>query len=105
MSRYPYSATNNGTLAQIGSGPIDLTLFQVWNNDAAIRYVQMFDVAAASQVVLGTTVATRRMLLPASGGNTWDGTIKFVHGCFIAVTTTRTGAVAPTAPADVEASF
>lgn len=90
----------------IVSGSCDVSL-QIWNNDAEVRYVQIFDAASVDDVTLGTTAAKTRMVLPPSGGNTWDNAWRthLNKGCVIAITTTRGGATLATADADVEARY
>lgn len=103
--RYPYSATNDGTKAQIGSGPVDVFQFFCLNNDSSARYVQFFNAAPAT-VTVGTTTPTFVLPVPASGGVSTDVPMKFFStACTYAVTTTRTGATGPTAAADVAALY
>lgn len=105
MQRYPKTGTaQDKTLIHVGSANIS---FQIFNNDAAKRYVQMFNAASTDDVTLGTTTPQNVMVLPASGGNTWDSTWRsyFEKGCVIAVTTTRTGATLATAAADYEVRY
>lgn len=105
MQRYTKTGTaQDKTLIHAGSANIS---FQIYNNDDEVRYVQLFDAAATSAVTLGTTAPKCVMVLPASGGNTWDNTWRtfFESGCVIAVTTTRTGATTATAAADYEVRY
>ncbi len=90
------------------SGKMNLYGMRVENNHTADVYLQIFDKAAAGDVTLGTTVATKTYLLPASGGIIIDPhrAIKhFQNGLVMAVTSTRTGSSAPGAAALVELQY
>ena len=77
------------------------------NGDADVRYIQVFNVPAAS-VTLGTTVPVLVLTLPASSSNTFsfpslvslEGT-----GISVAATTTATGNTTSTANCVVNALF
>lgn len=105
MQRWPKDGTARDK-TQIISGPGDVSL-QIFNNDSEKRYVQIFDIASADSVVLGTTVAKSVMVLPGSGGNTWDASWRthVEQGMVIAVTTTRDGSTLATAAADYSARY
>lgn len=66
--------------------------YHLFNTTAAVAYVQIFNVAAAS-VTLGTTTPTISIGIPASGGVTvnFDKGIAFGTAISYACTTTRTG--------------
>lgn len=66
--------------------------YHLFNTTAAVAYVQIFNVAAAS-VTLNTTVPTFSIGIPASGGVTvnFDKGIAFSTAISFACTTTRTG--------------
>lgn len=70
---------------------------EVRNADAAIRFLQLFNVPAAS-VTLGTTAPTQSYSIPASGSmdKFFDNPMKFKSGISYALTTTDTGNTAPT---------
>lgn len=70
-----------------------------YNSNAAVAYVQVFNVAAAG-VTLGTTVPTRVYAIPlgAAVDTSFDTPDAFSTAISIAATTTPTGAVAPAAP-------
>lgn len=95
-----HNTTNDGTVTDVCATSCKLEQLEVWNNDAAQRYLQIFNMAAAS-VTLGTTAAFVTLVLPPSGGNTLAKPIRFSQGCSYAVTTTRAGATGPTIDADV----
>lgn len=88
------------------SGPANVAM-QVFNNDAEKRYLQIFNASATDEVTLGTTTPTSVMVLPPSGGNTWDASwrTEVAKGCVIACTTTRNGSTLATAAADYEARY
>lgn len=105
MQRWPKTGTaKDKTLIVSGSANVS---FQIFNNDASKRYVQMFNAAATDDVTLGTTTPQNVMVLPASGGNTWDSTWRsyFEKGCVIAVTTARGNSTLATAAADYEVRY
>lgn len=66
--------------------------YHLFNTTAAVAYVQLFNVAAAS-VTLGSTAPTLSIGIPASGGVTvnFDKGIPFATAISYACTTTRTG--------------
>lgn len=68
----------------------------VLNSAATICYLQIFDVATATTVTLGTTVPTISLGFPAgAAGNLLSAPgVRFNNGIKIAATTTRAGAVA-----------
>jgi len=74
----------------------------VTNNDAAVRYLQIFN-AASTAVILGTTVPYLVIPLASSGSQN----VNFVGGVFMAegiscaCTTAADGAVGATVPATV----
>jgi hypothetical protein len=97
-----YSAAVTGTKAEVSVVPVDIGGYHILNNAAAISYVQVFYLPAAS-VTVGTTVANFVIPLPASGGATAFLGAKGLRtrgtGLTLACTTTRTGST--TATADV----
>lgn len=102
---YPFSATNDGTRQLVKTGLSDLEYLSVDNNDAAVRYLQIFDAAAISEVTLGTTDPTQSFKIAASATRELNPVRpwRFQRGIVIAVTTLRKGAVAVTTPADLNA--
>lgn len=74
----------------------------IMNPDTATAYIQFFDVAAPSSVILGTTLPVWSIGIPAGGGANLAGMrLHFQHGIQIAATTTATGSTAPGATAVV----
>lgn len=82
--------TVKGTVGTLGG-------YVIYNPNATVAYVQLFDVATATTVTLGTTVPDMFIPIPAtSGANVLDGTgIAFANGIKLACTTTATGLTAP----------
>jgi hypothetical protein len=77
------------------------------NGDAAVRYIQVFNVPAAS-VVLGTTVPVLVLTLAASTYNTFSFPAAVAlggSGISVAATTTADGAVTSTADCVVNALY
>lgn len=69
----------------------------VYNPNASVAYVQLFDVATATTVTLGTTAPDVVIGIPASSAaNLLDaGGVDFANGIKLACTTTATGSTAP----------
>lgn len=88
-----YTATATGTKAEVTTDSYSLIFsIHIANGTAAIAYLQVFDLAAAS-VTVGTTAPTYAFGVPA--GETADlvfgKPIQHTTGFTIASTTTRTG--------------
>lgn len=92
-SKYTFGAlvgtvqTVKGTAATLGG-------YQLLNSAATICYLQLFDVASATSVTLGTTVPDQSFGWPAgAAANIPPATIgiAFANGIKIAATTTRAG--------------
>jgi hypothetical protein len=77
--------------------------YYIYNPNAAVAYVQFFDVASATPVTLGTTVPDLTYGIPATAGANLisDTGITFTNGIKMAVTTTATGLTAPGTGLDV----
>lgn len=69
-------------------------------NGAETAYVQLFDVEAAEDVTLGTTVPDWVVCVPAGGGNNpvFQPALGFLNGVVYAVTGSPDGADAPDEP-------
>jgi len=67
------------------------------NTNASVTFVQVFDVASATSVTLGTTVPKLVVPVPASGVGmlSISNAIRFPNGIKAAATTTATGNTAP----------
>ncbi len=85
-----------------------LCSLELYNLDTSVEYIQVFDVATAGAVTLGTTTPRHSYPVPASG---WYAASipaqceSFVNGIQIAVTTTYGGSTAPTNGFVVNGSF
>lgn len=87
--------TNKGTPGVMGG-------YHCYNPAAAVTYLQIFDVASATTVTLGTTVPDLSFGIPAGGGGNleWANGVAFTLGTKIAATTTATGSTAPATALD-----
>lgn len=83
------------TVTRVGIAGSTLMACRAFNTTGASAYVQIFDVAAASDVTLGTTVPRWVVKSQASDVSDGDGLptdgLKFELGIFAASTTTPTG--------------
>lgn len=79
-----------------------VTGYYIYNPNAAVAYVQFFDVASATTVTLGTTVPDITLGIPATAGaNLLGDGLTFSNGIKFACTTTATGLTAPSTGLDV----
>lgn len=79
-----------------------------YNSNATAAFVQVFDVATASGVTVGTTAPVLSLgLAPASAGSVPIGTlgVHFANGIQIAATTTATGGTALASALDCSATY
>lgn len=97
-----YTVTRTALLATVtalkSSAQGKLGGWSIYNPNNVVEFIQVFNVATAVGVTLGTTVPTMTFPIPPFGaaiGNASDGGIDFSAGIQIAATTTATGAVAP----------
>ena len=98
-----FSGTNTGTLVDLGETAavdgfrLNIGAMNLFNNNAAVNWLQIFFVPA-SAVTLGTTVPDLSIPLTASGELTWNFGNKGWRigrtGLSIAATTLRSNAVA-----------
>jgi hypothetical protein len=86
-----------GTPREIASSQISWYGYFVNNNDASVRWVQIF-LKPLSQVILGTTSPDISFPVPASGGvqTTFEHPIRLGTGFTIACTTTEIGSTGAT---------
>jgi hypothetical protein len=91
------SASVGGTATVIKASAGQLYGYHFFNTTAAVAYVQIFNVAAAS-VTLGTTTPTLSIGMPAGSGVTvnFDKGVAFSTAISFACTTTRTGSTGAT---------
>lgn len=94
-----YTNTLSASPVEVFSGRGNLYGFLVENNTTSDVYLQVFDAAASGDVTVGTTPPAFTLRIPGSsafGKDADDTSYKFMSkGCIVAVTTTRTGSVAP----------
>jgi len=79
-----------------------------WNPNSSVAYIQIFDVATAGAVTLGTTAPKLSLGIPPtnSGGFTLSAIgVSFTTGIQVAATTTATGSTAPATALDCNAAF
>lgn len=92
----PYLANGLTTTVKTAkAAPGALTWWQCVNPNNAVSYVQVFDVASATTVTLGTTVP--KAVLPLAANQSFGTTLalNFLLGIKLAATTTATGNTAP----------
>jgi len=96
---HSYESSLNATPVLVFSGRGNLYGFLIEENSGADIFVQVFDAASAGAVTVGTTTPVFTFRIKADqalGKDVNDSPYKFFkNGCVVAVTTTRTGAVAP----------
>ena len=93
---HKYSGSVAGTVINIDStGPVHLRALTCLNTTAAVAYLQLFNIAAAS-VTIGTTAPTLSIGIPASASLVFplpeNGLLMGGSGLSAAGTTTRAGA-------------
>lgn len=105
-SKQMYAAQTTTVRTVKGTGGV-LGGWMVYNPNASVAYVQLFDVASATTVTLGTTVPDAFLVIPAaSAANVLDALgIGFTNGIKLAVTTTATGSTAPGAGLDLSVFY
>jgi hypothetical protein len=81
--------------------------YYVYNPNATVAYVQVFDLAAASAVTLGTTVPDMIFGIPATSAANLEITngVNMANGVKLACTTTATGNTAPGTGLDISVWF
>jgi hypothetical protein len=81
----------------VKSAPTPLNGWYLFNSNATIVYLQIFDAKSETEVSLGTTAPTLSLGIPAgSAANVLvDGMRDFLKGIVIACTLTRSGNGAP----------
>ena len=100
---YFSTTVTNSVQAIAGAGGRQIFGYDLYNNNSAQAYVQIFNQIAAN-VVLGTTVPDLVIVLPANGGRNVSYQmrgISFSNALSVAVTSTRTGSSAMSNAADV----
>jgi len=92
--------TVKGTAAELGG-------YIIYNPNASVAYVQLFDVASATTVTLGTTVPDMVIPLPAGAAANieYANGVGFANGIKLACTTTGSGSTAPGTGLDMTILF
>ena len=87
------AATN--TAAAVKASAARLHNYHVYNPNASVVFVQLFNVASGS-VTVGTTTPTLVLAIPPAGvlDGSWATSKRFTTACSYAVTTTATGSTA-----------
>jgi hypothetical protein len=104
----PYSAAITNTPVLVTGKLAHLVMMDAYHENAVTGYIQMFDAASDSDVILGTTTPDWVFPIPPSGGhdrsytpNDYYQGVRFSLGLVIAATTTRAGLTALGATVDV----
>ncbi len=106
MSDMLFDATADETVADVSTVPTRVHAVHIANGDAAVRYLQLFNLANGD-VTLGTTTPDVVIPLATSGVHHIDMSDApyFTVACSYAVTTTATGSTGPTTEAVVTFYF
>ena len=97
-----FDSSVTATAELLKTGHTALLSVEVENPNTSPVYLQLFDVAATTSVTLGSTTPTVSRMVPAGAGGGVNSArlieipTGFTNGCVYAITTTATGAVAPT---------
>ena len=104
LSAYSANVTNSAVAVDASAGQIGW--YMIGNQNGAVCYLQVFNLAAAS-VSLGSTTPTYSLPIPAFGGANATVTSGLAFGTAISVaaTTTRTGSTACTSGLDVNIGY
>ena len=100
-----YFATglDESPLVLVGAGPLELSDYFIYNNDASAGFVQFFDAALVADVALGTTVPD--FVVGVAATDWAQGSLAkprmFAKGIVIGFATTATGAGATSSTAEV----
>ena len=100
---YFVTGLDEDPLILVGAGPLELSDFFIYNNDASAGFVQFFDAAAIADVTLGTT--TPDFVVGIAATSWAQGQLckprMFAKGIVIGFATTATGAGATSSTAEV----
>src|SRR5258705_314419 len=103
------SATGSVGVAPVTvtSAPAGLNGWYLFNANATTVYLQIFDAKSKDEVIVGSTVPTLSLGIPAgSGANVLVDCVRdFIKGIVIACALTRAGAGAPVSPLDFNLFF
>ena len=91
-----FNAALVATVVSVKGVPGMLSWTDIYNPNATIAYVQVFDAATTGAVTLGTTPPRLSLPVPATGTLALNfDRAGFLNGIQIAATTTSTGSTAP----------
>jgi hypothetical protein len=94
------------TVSQVVGATAVLSGYFVYNPNASVAYIQIFDSATAGAVTLGTTTPKWSIGIPPStGANLSNLHMSFASGIQVAATTTATGSTAPATALDANFSY
>ena len=104
ISSIPYRAAVTNTAVDVANpGEVSFAWMSLGNNNAAVSYLQIFGIAAAS-VTLGATTPLLSIMIPASSGREIAPGVRLIMGgtaFSIAATTGPTNSTAPSTAVDV----
>lgn len=96
----------NTASAVVSSTAATLKSYFVYNPNSSVAYIQIFDIATAGGVTVGTTVPKWSIGIPAtSGANVAGLNLSFASGIQVAATTTATGSTAPSTALDANFGY
>lgn len=91
----------NSASSVVSSTAAVLSSYYVYNPNSSVAYVQIFDVATAGGVTVGTTTPKWSIGIPAtSAANLTNMHLSFANGVQVAATTSATGSTAPSTALD-----
>lgn len=94
------------TVTQVKGSAGEISNYIVWNPNATVAYVQIFDKATTGAVTLGTTVANAFIPVPPGAtANLARVGWSFSNGIQVAATTTATGSTALTTAVDANFGY
>jgi hypothetical protein len=107
VANTPTMVSGVGTaVQQIKATATIIDSYYVYNPNSSVSYLQFFDVAAATNVTLGTTIPKWSIGIPAtSAANLSDVALQFLNGLKIAATTTAGGSTSPAIGIDVNIGY
>lgn len=95
----------NTASSVISSQAATLKSYYCYNPNATVAYVQIFDVATAGAVTVGTTTPKWSIGIPATSAANLRINLSFASGIQVAATTTATGSTAPGTALDCNFSY
>ena len=99
-----FDADGDNTAQALKTSAGTILKLHVSNPNAAIMYVQLFDLATGD-VTVGTTIPTMSLQIPASSSFTFELDLAFATAITYACTTTATGSTDPGTGLIVNATY